>query len=617
MALRNSIPLSWKPKGVSDTVDGTNAFPGAMKALINLIPDPTTDNVWIPRPASTELTDFETLPGSTGPWGLVSGLLVVGDFVYGMVASARNAGKDEPFVYHISDGTLHTVNGITNANTPTSPAATGDWTPPQLVQVGSRIIVTHPGFPGTGGIFFGWFDVSAFTTTVSGSTNTSVTLTGFATDPTLAGVQPGMTISGTDIPAGATVVSTTVNTIVISAAATGSHGPNTFTIAGGTPTQPLWGAGNTDRNPLPSVPLDVAQFNLRAYYVLGVNGIIYSDAGFPCIVKNTSHVQALLTGDGLPVTCIGALQLSSLLGGIVQSLIAFQGTNKMQQITGDEATTNLAMNALPVSTGTLAPNSVCNTDNGLAFISPEGLRLIDLAANVSPPIGDHGTGVAAPFIYSLTPSRICAGSKVDTIRISVTNGLATGTPTEEWWYDLTRKVWSGPHTFPSSLIQPGGSAGFITVASGINGKLWNSGAYPSTSAVFVENGVEMTATYRTTLLPDNAMMSMNAITQTTISAQLFPGITTIIALDENDQVIDQTEITTAAGSNPLWDFAVWDQDNWDAVIPVFQQFLVPWTQPLVFKQFSLQVIVDSDFFLRIGTFYMNYERLGYTIASAA
>ena len=680
MPLRNGIPISWKPKGASDTVDATNAFPGAMQLLSNLIPDPLTDNMWIPRPASIEVTDFTGVPGGAGGYGFISALLVVGDFAYGMIASARNANHDEPFLYHLSDNTFHQVSGITSGNTPVSPATTGDWTPPQMAQVGSRIIVTHPGFPG-GTVKFGWFDISGASISTTGNTNTNNVITG---NPSILGVQPGMTISaGADIPANTTVVSTqpfvlvesgathsnttldglasttglavgqeiagagiptgttitvvgagsvtmsqaatatatvTVTfsgaTITMSAAATGSTSNLALTIDGGTQTNPLWGAGDTDRNPLPSVPVDVAQFNGRAYYALGLDGIVYSDSGFPCRVSNTLAVQALTTNDGLAITCIGALQLSSLLGGAVQSLIAFQGIAKMQQITGDQSTNNLAMNSLPTSTGTLAPLSVVSCEKGLAFVSPEGLRIITFAGTVSEPVGDHGTGVTSPFIYSVYPSRICAAARVDTIRISTQNGLANGSPMQEWWYDLTRRSWSGPHTFPADQIQPF-ATGFLLAANGVTAKLWSSNAYPFTTSTFIENGQAMTAIYRTSLLPDNNMVAENAVILTTLSGQFFPGVTTITALDEADSVIDQTTIVNAAGSNPLWGTAVWNAFNWGAVLPPFRQVGVYWTQPLVFKQASFQVVVNSELFLRIGTFYMLYQRLGYMIEEVA
>src|SRR6185312_10471163 len=105
MPLRNGKPLIWRPKGLTDALDGTNSFPGAMASLSNLIPDPSTEAIWVPRPPAAAATTF---PGLSSP-GFVSGLLVIGNLAYGMIASAKNAGKDEPFVYDIAGNTFQTI----------------------------------------------------------------------------------------------------------------------------------------------------------------------------------------------------------------------------------------------------------------------------------------------------------------------------------------------------------------------------------------------------------------------------------------------------------------------------------------------------------------------------
>src|SRR4029077_5438392 len=173
-----------------------------MARLSNLIVDPRTDTSWVPRPAAILKTNF---PGFTTP-GFVSGLLVVGDMVYGMIASGRNAGHDEPFAYDAHTEAFHTVTGVTAANTPVSPPSTGDWTPPILAQVGTKIVVTHPGFPG-GATKFGWFDVSGFTSSSLTGTTTagSLVISALSSNPILAGWTAGMTITGAGIPAGATI----------------------------------------------------------------------------------------------------------------------------------------------------------------------------------------------------------------------------------------------------------------------------------------------------------------------------------------------------------------------------------------------------------------------------
>lgn len=165
------IPLVWAPKGVSDTLDASTSPSGSMASLVNLIPDPSTAELWQCRPAAIKLNPFT---GFTTP-GFVSGLLVIGNFAYGMIASGRNPGKDEPFCYNIITNTFSTISGITAANTPTSPLTTGAWNPPSLALVGSKIIVAHPGYTGAGGAFFGVLDITNPAALTWTATNTAPT----------------------------------------------------------------------------------------------------------------------------------------------------------------------------------------------------------------------------------------------------------------------------------------------------------------------------------------------------------------------------------------------------------------------------------------------------------
>lgn len=818
MPIRNGIPLTFRPSGVTDSVDATNAAQGSMQQLSNLVPDPATDHVFVPRPASELKIDFTT-GGFSSP-GFVSGYDVIGDTVYGMVATARNAAHDEPFVYDLLTDTFTTVSGVTSGNTPTSPPTSGQWNPPIVAQIGSRVIVCHPGFPG-GQTKFGWFDISGFNQTTIGDTVTgSAVITGF---PEILGIQAGMTIVGSGIPASTTVlyaasaftgisftgdthgtviidnissttgmfagfaltgpgvapnttiisvdsgtqitistptttsvvagdfivlspspsyagyvtgtltsgsptiavtstaglwvgqqvnglgipinskiISIVANTsitldqnatvtgtvtfsvagtiIVMSANATATANNVSITIAGGTVASPLWGAGDTQPNNLASIPLGVAQMAGRAYYVCGLDGIRFSDSGFPCQISDTARVQALTTSDGLACTAIGPLQLASLTGGIVQSLVVFEGATKMQQITGDMATNNLAMNALPVATGTLAPLTVCPMELGLAFVSPHGLRIVDFVGRVSPPIGDHGTGVAIPFLYALTPSRMCAASVSDIIRITVQNDAVAGDPFQEWWYDLTRKIWTGPHTSVCDQIQPWGDT-FICELHDITGKLYRSDAQPTPGSVFIENNVQLSWTQTTSLLPDSAGMNMNAVTLMNLACALAtitttgdiyanytidnlvitsgiyvgdmvsgPGIpddtlvtdvsggvvtisrrattaaigvtlvftppTTAVAISDFGNIMAQTNIT---GDNfaVLWNEVIWNQFVWNDQRSIFRQRSVNFPDTLIFKQMAVQVSGQSALNVRIGNLYMLYQKLGYSLEEAS
>lgn len=675
MPLRNSQPYRFSPQSLCDAVDGTNTSPGAMASLANLVPDPTTRGVYVPRPAA-ELEATLRLAGA----GVISNFIVIGDLAYGLVASSRTAGKDEPFVYDLASGTLLTVTGITASNVPPTQATAGEWTPPILAQVGSRIIVTHPGFPG-GTVKFGWFDVSSFSATTTGNTHTSTLIDG---NPTVLGLQPGLTITGVGIPANTTVVSTaeftrvttgdthtnttldnlanvtgvaigqtvqgagipagtTVSnivgttvtlsqaatattvgvsvtfsgaTITLSAATTASANGITLTIAGGTKAAPLWGAGDTDRNNLPSVPVGVAQFNGRAYFALGTDGIVYSDSGFPCRVSNSLAVQALTTNDGLAVTALGPLMLSApLTGGIVQAIIAFEGPYRMQQIVGDQATSNLSMNLLPVATGTSAPMTIAPTQKGLAFVSPHGLRFVKFDGTVTDPIGEGGIGVAVPFQNALYPSRMCAAANNDLLRISCQRGDTDAQPWREYWYDLTRLIWSGPHTFPARCMA-GWRTDFLKAPVDADATLWNAASQADlATASYVENGTPLSWMFQPSPLPDTGGIAENMMVETMV-AMAIPGNITIVVTAQD---IDGSQLAnlalTAQGTSSLWGTMVWGVDVWGGPQTQFFQHQLLWGQPLIFKQLSLIMQGASAAGLRIGNTYLRYQVLGYPVAA--
>lgn len=602
MPLRNSRPYTHRPSGCVDAIDGSNAPKGAMTMLQNLVRSPSTRGMWVPRPAAVELTAFA---GISSP-GFVSSLCVVGDIAYGTIASARNAGYDEPFAYNIETNTFLTVAGVTSGNVPVSPPASGDWTPPVLAQIGTRIIVCHPGFPG-GSVKFGWFDISGFTVSTTGTTGAgSPTIS--AVSSTL-GIQPGMTISGSGVPSGATVLSTTSSTVTMSANATASGSP-TLAFGGGTPGAPLWGSGDTNLNPLPSVPLGVAQLNGRAYFACGVNGVPFSDSLVPC--QRTNATQALMPGNGLAVTAIAPSNLAiPLTGGVVLGLVAFQGAAAMQQITGDEATNNLSMQGLPYATGTLAPLSLTPTANGLMFISPTGLRAVNTAGQVTEPIGAGGDGIVLPFINALHPSRIAMVANADVVRIAVINGGMAESPQQEWWYDLVGKNWSGPHTFAHSLIQAWRST-FVKTVSSPASALFQSDSVPNINSTYEENGAALTFQSQTVLLPDTEAMAENCCNEATLAMQIPASASIVVTVaDESGARLDQVTITAPAGVSALFGSAVFGVSVFGGDVGYLRQWPIPWHIGLVFKQMSVIVTGASAGGLSIGALRLRYQILGF------
>lgn len=537
MALRRSVPLRHIPVGASDSMDATTTFPGAMSRLENLIPDPSTRNLWLCRPASTLTTSFA---GFTTP-AQVSCMIAVGTRVYGMIGSALNAGKDEPFSYNIAGAAFDTITGVTNANSPTTQVTSGAWTPPTMAVVGTRIIVTHLGFAGTVGVFFGVIDIS-------------------------------------------------------------------------NPAAPTWVAANTATNLLTAVPTAVAQFSGRAYFAVnpstGQPGVYASDILDALTITNAT--QILTFGDNVKLTALGSLGLNTqLTGGITQSLIVFKGGASMFQITGDFADNTIAKNAIPIATGTLAPKTVCGTPKGLAFVSPDGLRIMGFDGNVSDPVGMGGTGITIPLIYASVPSRMVAACNADVIRISTQNSYATGAPNQEWWYHISKGVWTGPHSFPASQITPYDST-FIIAPIGVSAKLFQSDVQQSSTSTYTENSTDLSWHYEPAFLPDTTQMAEAAMLETTINLG-YPQLTAafdITAQDENEEVLDSVSITSS-GAAPLWGSAVWGSFVWGGLANPMQPRQIPWSIPIVFRRLKIAITGDSAAQTRLGDLFLRYQILKY------
>jgi hypothetical protein len=709
MPIRNGRAYTFRPKGLSDAQDATNAFPGAMAALTNLVPSPTTSEVWVPRPAGQQIGNFAAFDAPS----TVSACVCIGTRVYGMIASQRFPGHDEPFVFDLVAQAYITVEGVTEANTPVTQATTGDWTPPVIRAITtSRIIVTHPGFPGGAGPYFGWFDVSSYTTTTFTANTTagsdilsSVLSSGDDANPIALGVQPGQIVSGAGIPANDTVqaaqygtfslntTGTTTNgsyeitalgsttgvivgmqvtgpgiptgstvtvinsstavtisqpmtitaagvavnfsggaTITLAAPATATATGVALTISGGTPAAPLWGAGNTNTIPLVAVPTCVAGFAGRAYFGVG-NAAVPSDSLNP---TQQSNEYTLILGDNTAINALEGLPLiNTVTGGAVQALIAFKGAETLFQITGDPALGTLQSNQITGAVGSLAPGTITATPAGIAYIATDGLRLLNLTGQVTPPLGTNGQGVSVPFLNAINPTRMCAAFNQDVYRVSVQNGIASGQPFQEYWYDFDLKVWSGPHSLAYSVMDSypagGAGAGFVGAPQGVAAALYQSGVIPTTTSVYVENGEPMTWTWRTALCPDNQEMHNNQVIESGMMLQLANTDTVRIrGINESGRTLDTAYLTGVTVQTAKWGQFMWGRNNWGspagtavwgavdwgafdwgASIGPFAQYRIPWTGPLDFKQMQVELTGTSAPGQSIGNLYIRYQPTGF------
>jgi hypothetical protein len=564
---RNAKPVAWRVRGLSDSLDASDgmSFPGSMLSLQNLIPDPSTRDLWQCRPAAALLYNFATGGGPfssgfssgfqqsyfPGGAGFISVYRVIGNLVYGMMADPAIPGYDAPFCYNLSTGLPVTVSGTQTTTTlPVSQPTTNAWIPPQMDVIGVKLMVAHPGFTGVGGNYIGWFDLT-------------------------------------------------------------------------TPTAPVWNAGNMTGDVTFTVaPIAVKQFFNRAYYIHNASqpAVIFSDA---LNATNATNANQILTfNDNVPLTALGALPLNNLLGGIIQSIMVFKGVANIFQITGDAASTTnpVTVNALDVATGTQAPNTVVPCSQGLAFVAPDGVRFISFTGQVSDPLGNAGSGVTVPFIYSTVPSRMVACANGTYLRITTQNGYIGSTPTYEYWYNFPRKIWSGPHTCAMSLLQPWNGT-FIGTLTGTIGSLWQSDPVQSNTSGFIENGTQLSWTAQTSLLPDTEQITNNCMTETSLDLSLPPtsGNITVVAADQNGTVINAVMLSppsTTAGT--IWGSFTWGNALWGGgLAAALSPYEIPWTLPIVFSRATLQATGTSLAGLKVGTWHLRYQILRQFVNTAA
>ena len=585
------------------------ALTGVTSALLPTTPASTGD--WVP-PVVCAVTNSLILflhPGYSGGGGPYFGWLDISSFSQTVLGNTTNGSP--------------TIAGLVTSQGTSAPILQG-------IQPGQ--IVTGAGIPA--GTYVKSCANGTFSLNTTGNVNATTTISSVAST---TGVIAGMSVTGPAFLAGTyvtnvsgttvtinqaaitTATGTSINfsgggTITLSANATASANNVSLTAAGGTYAAPLWGAGNTNTNPLSQVPVAVSGFNGRGYFGLGPY-LVYSDPLKPLQVSLAS--QALVIGDNTSITAITAVPLTSqLTGGIQQSLTVFKGAGALTQITGDAATGNLAQNTVNGSVGTLAPNSTAETPYGTAFMAVDGLRLLGLTGTLSEPLGSNGTGVVVPFLNALYPSRMCADYAEDVYRITVQNNAAPTQPIYEYWFNFQSQQWTGPHTCAMRVIAsyPGGSS-FLGAPWAANGVCWQSGVLPVSTSSYTENGVQLTWTFQTSLLPDNQAGAYNKVSQMNIALAVLSSDTLLVsAVDDRGATLGAVNVNGFSGAASSWGSGVWGSAVWGSAAPYLRELPVRWPQPLVFRQASITVNGVSNGNQLIGNIYAKAQPVGWNVA---
>lgn len=536
MGATGEIPLKWLPRSVADTFDGEAAQPGAMASLQNLLWDQSTRGALICRPANSLSIDFSTWGAQPGSLDVVTDAYQVGGIIYGIIGvlSGTFAGHDYPFAYDTVAEAFIAVTGITLAKCPTSQATSGAWVPPQFTLTGIDLILTHVGYPGGMGNYFGWFDIT-------------------------------------------------------------------------TPSSPVWHAGNTSTNALPSVPQCVGTFNNRTYFFCG-SVAYYTDT---LALSMTNSNQSLQIGDYTPVTCVAPLPQSTTSLGITQGLLCFK-LAYLTIITGDAVTSNLGTNEISNSVGTAAPRSAVSTPIGVKFMATDGIRTINFWAQLSEPDAD----LAMPFIYAVTPSRVAACFNADIYRICTQNGNLPASPYQDYWYDFKRKGWTGPHTFPYDIAVPYLND-FIIASNALPSKMWASYSvqgHEGGGSSFIENGVVLTWAYQTAPMTDLDNIYANALLRSTIelSAPASGQVYTFTAEDEGGTLLAQGSIMQAV-NEAVWGSFIWGAANWGAATAGLKPYTIPWNQAAAFNKLTVNGQGQSALGFKIGRLHSAYKRLNYLL----
>ena len=382
------------------------------------------------------------------------------------------------------------------------------------------------------------------------------------------------------------------------------------------PAAPVWSAGNTATHGLPSVPVAVANFNNRAYYACG-NMAYYSDVLVPGTMTNAG--QALTLGDTTAITGLSGLPLASTTAGAVQSLLVFKPF-QIWQITGDAAITGtLAENFLSLNVGCVSPRTIVQTPTGTIFIGIDGPYYVSPLAQVLPLTKDATKlrqDLQAPFQAIANPGRAAASYSGGIYRVCLDTSINDASSTNDYWFDITIRRWTGPHTFPFDCATQVGNH-FVISHRSIPAAIFASPFIPSPHSVYNDNGVAISVVLQTAFFPKTQNINMKEVIESTIelSAQGLGTQYTITVLDEEFKTLDSVSIVaTAGGSYPRWgggslwgDGTLWTEENNSPITNT-----IPWNLPLIFKKMALNIVTTASYYLSIGAFFAKYKDTGYT-----
>lgn len=403
----------------------------------------------------------------------------------------------------------------------------------------------------------------------------------------------------------------------------GATSTNPFFWVDLTTGSPIWNSGNLAINPLPGIPTIVSQYYDRAYFVVE-NTIHYSDSEAP--LQRTLDTQFLTTGDNLPITAMAGLPLGTGEEGVIQSLLAFKPL-QIWQITGDDTLGTLALNQLSEATGCQAQNTLVAVPEGLVFLAPDGLRILEVNGNLAfygaqaqnlitqeLAQSDQPNFILA-FLNCTIPSRACASYTGNIFRISLpTLYLGKTYPYADFWFDTISRVWVGPHTFSYNGIVES-PTGFYVISSGVNGQIFSCPFYPSDTTTYEDNGQTYQVYMKTTWFNltgsgGNAFAAQQAMLE--MGATGIEPSYTVTLTNERGNRIGLASAPTV-GQVGVWGAMIWGQFIWgSSEVPLLRKSL-NFPGVLVGQSMTALIAQEATSTFIVRSFEMKYRELGYEV----
>jgi hypothetical protein len=383
------------------------------------------------------------------------------------------------------------------------------------------------------------------------------------------------------------------------------------------PAAPAWTSQDLATNPMGHVPTSVANFNNRAYFAYGATGnhLALSDVLAPLTRTNAS--QDLTIGDTTPITAQSGLPVQTISSGVIGALVVFKAFS-IWQITGDPSINNLGENFITLTTGCAAPRSIALTPFGIVFVGVDAPYVLNFLGTLAPlshtPGADGPPDVQVPFQNATTPSRIAASFSGNIYRVCLATSIQGVAQTNDYWYDIRRKRWNGPHSFSYDCASQFGN-GFILSGAAHGAALFEGPSLNTPSSVYSDNGTAIQVHLRSSTFPKTQQMAEVQVVESTIEFAASGASVnySITGLDDQGNTIDATFVATPAAGITWGGGAVWGGGAiWTSAQAIPHVYNIPWTVPLVFQKMALDVMAPASSGVSIGTFFARYQNTGYT-----